>query len=337
MEMPPWLDEYAPQVPLNTLVERVNQIFHALNAANYDREHPEIHEQLPPIWKEMLAQLPPDRDWRVLDFGCGTGFEASQALHGLGNRVDKLVAYDLSPEMLAQCRLNVQKFGKVVFCSQIEDLGRHGPFNLLLTNSLLHHLPCIEETLKFLLPTLTDDSYWLAGHEPSNRFYMNSNCLTFLKAFNDSRQREKWLTPSRYSKKLKTYLSKLKSGGPISPYRATAIAAVEQGLFKKIPTDRIIDRIVDFHVAHSGEEVISGRGLDFENMQKELSPEWKLEWVTTYAYFGDVNPMQVSQKWTERSRQIARRYPNDGANFSTVWSRHAHARVTLPSDCVSPG
>jgi trans-aconitate methyltransferase len=166
METPDWVARFGPRVPLESLVEEVNKIYHSFDAAQYDHEHPEIHEQLPPIWDEMIAQLPHSGPWNVFNLGCGTGFEASQLLGRLGDKVGKLVTYDPSPEMTEICRARLEKFPQVVFSSGLDEVRPHGPYNLLLTNSLLHHLPNIAETIKSLQPSLTSDAVWLAGHEP---------------------------------------------------------------------------------------------------------------------------------------------------------------------------
>ncbi len=218
--------------------------------------------------------------------------------------------------MLAQCKLRLQSSPNVTFCSRFEDIQAHGPFNLFLTNSLLHHLPNIQETIASLMPSLTTDAFWLAGHEPSSRFYRNPECLSFLADFSRHRQRAKWLEPSSYIAKLALIVGK-------HPLRETAKKVFELGLFKQRPTPATIDRIVDFHVAHSADEATAGRGLDFEALQKSLSSHFKLQWVKTYAYFGSFNPTRTTSQWRARSQQLADRFPHDGANFSAVWSRHA--------------
>lgn len=316
MDFPAWLAPYEPQVPIKSLVEQINQIYHSFDACHYDREHPEIHQQLPPIWAEMMQQLPQKACWRIVDLGCGTGFEAQQTLQTLGPDVESLIAYDPAPEMLDHCKQRLQGSPQVTFCAQLEEIRVHGPFNLLLTNSLLHHLPNIQETLSSLLPSLKTGAFWLAGHEPSSRFYRNPECVRFVADYARHRERAKWFEPSAYFGKLSRVFGK-------HPLSVTAKAALERGLFKKLPSAFALDRLIDFHVAHSPEEAAEGRGLDFEVMQSDLHPAWQMRWVKSYAYFGSFNPMKAPRTWQERGRQLAQRFPLDGANFSTVWSRAA--------------
>src|ERR1041385_5661189 len=93
-EFPSWLAPYRPTVPLPNLVEELNLIYHAFDSDRYEADTDEIRQLWPPLWSQMLQQLPERRNWRVLDFGSGTGFEAEQTLKVLGDRVSVLMAYD---------------------------------------------------------------------------------------------------------------------------------------------------------------------------------------------------------------------------------------------------
>lgn len=314
MEIPPWLAESAPQVPVGLLVEKVNEIFHSFAARRYDREHPEIHRQLPPIWAEMIDRLPPERAWSVLNMGCGTGFEADVLLNRLGDRVARLTAYDPSLEMITLCRSRLRRFSQVSFCSGIEETYRHGPFNLLLTNSLLHHLPDIEDTMARLLPCLSGDAVWLAGHEPSARFYRNHECMRLFASYRRFRKYAKWLVAGNYTAKMRLLLRR-------SPLSATADVAFERGLFLKRPSPAVIDRIVDFHVPHSVDDVAHGRGLDVVTMQRWFQHEWSLHWSKTYSFLGPYPFVKVPGRWMKRAHALEQKFPSDGANVCMVWYR----------------
>jgi SAM-dependent methyltransferase len=323
-KFPSWLADLEPQIPLASLVEKINNLYHSFEAAYYDREHPEIFDVLPALWEEMIQEVPPRRSWRILDFGCGTGFEASQIMRCLDGRVEKLVCYDPSPEMLAQCRARLKGPDSVLFCAQLEEAESLGPFDLLLTNSLLHHLPNIGETINALLPNLTPDAMWLAGHEPSARFYRSVECLRLLDQYKQYYQRAKFLDPGSYVAKMRLKLGR-------DPLRATAKAALQRGWFKKLPSCLVIDRIVDFHVAHCSAEAADGRGLDFEQMQVEFASEWSLTWVKTYSFFGSFKLTGIPSRWMKRGKELAEKFPNDGANFCAVWSRKAQRESAGPS------
>ncbi len=317
------LKPYQPQLPIDELILAVNKLFHEFEAKDYDRIHPEIHQQLPPIWHEMLNLAIGSAEtsvWRILDFGCGTGFEAEQVIKKLPlGSIVELTCYDPSPEMLAYCRAKIAPLlPKTNFTTDLNLLGGSDEkrYNLLLTNSLLHHLPDPIITINNLLPLLTEDAVWLAGHEPSSRFYKNPECVQIYNEFEQEQTWKKFLSLSRY-----VYAIERLVGLKIHPLDRAATAAFNRGLFKQQPPRMAIDRIVDFHVAHSSTEADSGRGLDFEIMEQKLLDRWQLEWVKTYSFMGSHYDGDLPQKWLQRSQEIAKAAPKDGANFCTVWQR----------------
>lgn len=313
MEM---LQEFEPQLPLQSLVERLNRIYHANEARGYDRMHPEIHGVLPPTWMEMLSQLPQRETWNVLDFGCGTGFEASQIMSALNGSVGFLACYDPSPEMLAVCKKRIGHHSNVLFLSRFSDIAAKGPYDLLLTNSLLHHLPNVDSTLSDLMPCLKSHAFWIAGHEPSARFYQNPKCCEMFEQYSRQRRWQKYLAPNAYVAKLRRVI-----GIDPDPLKCTAVAAFEQGLFGKMPTEILVGRLVDFNVAHGADEAKQGRGFDYENLQVVWKDKWSLEFVKTYSFLGFVKEASVSSRWRQKARQLAAQFPHDGANFCCVWKR----------------
>jgi SAM-dependent methyltransferase len=319
-EVPDWLARFQPQRPLAVLVEELNSTFHAYDAENYARVHPEIYDFLPNLWREMISLLPGRDHWRILDFGCGAGFEAQQVLAGLGDKVQVLVCYDPSDAMLAQCRLHLCAAKVVAFSSALREVADQGPFNLLVTNSVLHHLADIHATILSLMPHLTSDAWWISGHEPSSRFYRNISCTRLLEEYRAYRRWKRFVDPVSYVSRLRLLRSKLHSKDPLT---LTAQAAARRGLFKRVPPPLVVDRIVDFHVAHSAEEAAAGRGLDFETMRQDLAAQWNLRRVKTYFFLGSYLPRPLPRRWLERTNKLAELFPNDGANFCTVWSRNS--------------
>lgn len=323
------LAPYQPQRELSALVVELNQVYHSFEAAAYDRRHPEITAQLPPLWRAMVEQALqrlPRPAYRVLDFGCGTGFEAIQLLTCLGpSRIARLTCCDPSPEMLARCRAKVAPLcGAAVFCSDLDAIPTTEPYDLLLTNALLHHLPDPAAEVRRLLPLLTDDALWLAGHEPSARFYRNADCL---RAFRDYQRVHRWrrlLQPRRYWRRLIDLWTGV-------PARHTAQEAVRRGLLRYPPPPDVLGAVVDYCVAISPEQAAAGRGLDFEALQQQLAPSWSLVWVQTYAFMGHFYVGDLPGRWADVARELAGRHPHDGASFSALWSRNASAHSSSPA------
>jgi SAM-dependent methyltransferase len=125
------LKPYQPQLEIAQLVVEVNKLFHKFDAKDYDRQHPEIHQQLPPIWQEMIClaiDVAETSVWRILDFGCGTGFEAEQLIRNMPEgSIAELTCYDPSPEMLACCQTFYEGLGLVLIEAQAA--GKHSIFS----------------------------------------------------------------------------------------------------------------------------------------------------------------------------------------------------------------
>lgn len=312
------IQQFDPQLPVDQLVIEMNRIFHSFEADIYDTKHPEIAEQLPSIWKEMSEKVTEyfgSKVLRILDFGCGTGFEAQQLLQNIPvNRIAALTCYDPSPEMLEKCRMKIAPlYPDALYCSSLEDvLNSNRSDTILLTNSVLHHLPNVTATIWKLLPLLDSNAMWLAGHEPSLRFYNNTECVANLEAYLRGRRR----SPGNFSRLLKRVTRRNRN-----LYTKIAKEVVHMGLFKRQPSPIVIDRIVDFHVAHSTEEIGIGRGFDFSILQRDFQDFWKLIWLKTYGFMGPFYEGELKGDWAASCQDLARRFPHDGANFCTIWQR----------------
>jgi len=315
------LEPYSPQVPTDQLIVALNRWYHEHEVKTYDQEHTEIRHQLPPLWEAMVATAVSrhsEQPWRILNFGCGTGFEASLLLQlFVPDSIVELWCYDLSPEMLEICEATIgPKFPKAHFVNSLDQLPSDGRFNLLATNSVLHHLPSPSDTLQSILPHLSDSAIWLAGHEPSGRFYKNPNCCASYRRFLQSHRRRRWISPSAYLS-----FALRKTGFRESPAQAAAIAAVDAGMLERRPSLRVVSRLVDLHVAHSSEEAEAGRGFDIDEMTTHFSDTWELCSYKTYSFMGSFYEGGLSRNWQTECRRLAAEYPRDGANFCSVWQR----------------
>ena len=76
---------------------------------------------------------------RVLEIGCGTGlFTEMFSTYGA-----RILAVDLSPELLAEARQRKLPSGQVEFVeAPFEDCDAQGPFDAIIGSSVLHHLDC---------------------------------------------------------------------------------------------------------------------------------------------------------------------------------------------------
>src|SRR3989442_14775002 len=116
--------------------EEITLLYRAAEGTSSDATHPEISHELPPLWMEMCAvarsNLGPS-GLKILDFGCGTGFEAVEMIENFGaDSVEDLVCFDPSREMLERCRVRLKKYSaRVSFIGNLDELDGAARFNLL--------------------------------------------------------------------------------------------------------------------------------------------------------------------------------------------------------------
>lgn len=313
---------YEPQLPLDQLVEEVNRIFHEVDARYYDDAQAGMHKQLAPMWAQMIkitTERTVQRPWNIIDFGCGTGFASSQILdHIPADDINQLVCYDPSQSMLAVCREKISpRLPASIFLNQRDQLAEYGPFNLFVTNSVLHHLPLGYEAIHELTPFLADDAVWIASHEPSQRFYRNEECVSYMKTFQQEYKWRRYLQPNKYINRLKRMM-----GYEVEPYEEAAKKVVQAGVFKRQPPIQIIGQLVDFHVPQFERADDAQLGFDIQAIEQSLAPQWRLIWDESYNFIGGANhEARLSSRWRKINRELAEKYPQDGASFSAVWQR----------------
>lgn len=320
MEM---IKRFQPRLELPEVVFRINQIYHDFEAAQYDRRHPEIVEQLPAVWSLMMDRVQMKSnvsEFQVLDFGCGTGFASEQLLKSseLGAAAVSLICYDPSAGMLKEAQERLSTYAvSALFTSDIDEVMSRS-YDMIVSNAVLHHLSNPIEQMKSLATTLVIGGYWLAGHEPSARFYLNPDCSAVLNRYRAQHRRSRWVNPTKYVRKGKRLL-----GLELDLAREVSKASVVQGVFATEPSKSAVSRLVDYYVAHSKEEAESARGFDFKEMETALVHSLKLEYVHTYSFMGDTYEGKLPRKWRQEASRLAGQYPNDGASFSSVWLKEA--------------
>jgi len=323
------LQRYGPTQPLPVLVAELNKLYHEHEAASYESTHPEIFDQLPPLWREMLAEFDSvkrddsrsgsssDRKLRILNLGCGTGFEASQCLTYFGReRVERLVCYDPSERMLEQSRRALGPWGdSVQYISTLQDLAAPArEFDLIITNAVLHHMADPVQVIREITPFLSPKAIWLSGHEPSRRFYANPECMSVLRSYDARHRWTRFLSPRKFLRKLERLTRMVEF-----PADYAARRAHEQSFFCRRPPAWLVSRLVDYQLVLKESEIGVARGLDFIELQSALSDHWELLQHRTYSFLGPHYEGGQPARWRSEARRLAAMYPDDGASYCAIW------------------
>ena len=141
---------YAAHLPSNRFLETVydQAIDHSRTITETISYRREVLKTLAVILGEL-----DDKPRRLLDFGCGYG----HALRILNMRDLQCLGFDVSAERLVRAGLRAT--------SDIEQLRRNGPFDVILCFDVLEHLPCPKETLE-LFAAVSSEHTLLAINVP---------------------------------------------------------------------------------------------------------------------------------------------------------------------------
>jgi len=316
---------YEPTRPIDEIVVELNRLYHALEARIYDRQHPEIFEQLPGIWRRMIdmgiGALTGDKI-DILDFGCGTGFATEQVLaHVPPERLGSVLCYDVSPEMVSVCRAKTAKdHASVAFFSSRREVESRvqalGGVHLIVTNSVLHHLRDWAEQAARFHALLRTGGVWVSGHEPSRRYLQNAECRQASMEYERAMRRRRYLSARWYWSMSRALLG---IPGERQLLWKVAQQARHQGLFRRAVHPRIIGALVDYHVPHTPKEA-AVRGLAPDIMEVSLEHTFDLLFCETYCFMGKCEGL-APRKWRRRAEILRHKYPRDGKNFCAVWRK----------------
>ena len=133
----------------------VNVTFHNYESEVYDQEHAEMWDSLPRQFSLLVddclaSDSAPSSPLRMLDIGSGTGLASSCILKtALGPRVKSIDLLDTSPAMLRQAVKKAEGWGIPfeVHNGLVSDLPAGKTYDLIVTCSVLHHVPELEAFL----------------------------------------------------------------------------------------------------------------------------------------------------------------------------------------------
>ena len=134
---------YAAHLPSDSFLETVYErsIDHSKTITETILYRREVLEKLAAVLSEL-----DNHPRKLLDFGCGYG----HALRILNMRDLKCLGFDVSTERLARTGLRVT--------SDVEELRRNGPFDVILCFDVLEHVPCPKKTLELLAAVSSEDT-----------------------------------------------------------------------------------------------------------------------------------------------------------------------------------
>jgi SAM-dependent methyltransferase len=142
------------KVPVTEFHAAVNVCFHRFESEVYDELHQDMWGSLPKqvdlLAADCLRGPVPDKI-RMLDIGSGTGLATDSVMRSpLGSRVSEIDLLDTSTAMLARAQKRREQWGKPGRTTEgiVESLPAGVSYDLIITSSVLHHVPDLASFLK---------------------------------------------------------------------------------------------------------------------------------------------------------------------------------------------
>lgn len=261
----------------------VNVCFHRFESEVYDETHRDMWETLPGqielLANDCLRQNLPDRI-RMLDVGCGTGLATDSLLRSaLDSRVKEIDLLDTSSAMLARAEKRRQEWGRPGRTVEgiIEALPPGAAYDLIITCSVLHHVPDLASFLKAVAGLQSGPgAIFIHLQDPNGDFDKDRKKLERVAEFSpiaipDSLAR---FNPKRILRRLMREITGKQGQDYLSK---TNRELIRTGIISKpLSTDEIFS-ITDIHV-HGG-------GISIEKMKTWL-PDYDLLSQRSYGFFG---------------------------------------------------
>jgi len=309
-------------------IEKLNQVYHDLEAKHYDTSHPEIFRREQLRWKKLLdaTEFSEDEELSVLDVGTGTGFAAYQVLSRFSKA--KVKCIDISERMLMLAKEKLTRTfpeAEIEFelKSAVQNEFGTDKYDLIIINSVLHHLPQPFMTIRNLSYSLVKGGFFILAHEPNYRFFSNNTLISWTRRMQYLRSFwRRFLNPSRYMKKL-FGICKL-----ISPKQTQDLASKT---FAKLQTKGIITQndhfklswigaLVDLHIPRIRSGIKPGlTGFNLFDLVNNISYGTDIKFVEYYDFLADESNRSIFHKIL--NYYLSLRYPGCGAHFAAVIQR----------------
>jgi ubiquinone/menaquinone biosynthesis C-methylase UbiE len=306
--------------PARRFVALVSNVYHEYESQLYDAMHPEVLE-VADYWSACLQSIRPELPpaIEVLDIGAGTGFASEQVLKALGEQVSHLVCLDLSPGMIAKCKESVQRFtDRATFIVGDPTCLLNGSrkFDLVITNSVLHHLIDLPAFFNIIVRVLRPGGIYVAGHEPSSDFYSNAELYRWTQVYRRWRRLRRLVNPEPYLNRLKVRPKKQ------SLEQLTCKELMRRGVIKAPLPMGIIRQLVDIHVPPASPETPfwGEQGFNARDLCQKFLPSFEISYVVTYPHIKDART-RMGPVWSLIDKMLARKYPASGANFMMAVKR----------------
>ena len=295
----------------------VNVAFHRFESEHYDEMHQDMWRSLPKqihlLAEDCLEAGAPERI-QMLDIGCGTGLAADSLLKSpLGDRIESIDLLDTSAAMLGRAQARRQGWGRPGEALEglAESLVGRKRYNLIITSSVLHHVPDLTSFLHSVTALQEGEQSALFLHlQDPNGDFLDDPQLIERMASSASRKTPEWMArlhPRRVMGRLLRQITGEQGSDYIS---RTNEELIRKGFLRSPLTTSEIFVITDIHAQ-------DGDGISIRQM-KFLLPDYALISTRSYGFFGELSSHLTPVQRGEEDRLIREKAPN-GFHVEAAW------------------
>jgi SAM-dependent methyltransferase len=295
----------------------INLIFHEFESEVYDDAHAHMWEILPPQFSLLVddcLQCPPGLppEIRLLDIGCGTGLAADCILQtAIRPRIKSVDLLDTSPNMLRRAlgRISGRDVPTESHLGTIESLPAEKRYEVIVTSSVLHHIPDLPEFLAAVRSIQAAGGVFLHLHDPNGDANQDAE-LRERRALASRRLLPDWasrFSPGRIVGRIVRELTGRRGQDYISK---TNRALVEKGILVTPLSSDEIYAITDIHAQE-------GTGIAVSRM-KAWMPDYECISQRSYGFFGK-SSNELSPRYRKLEEDLIRQRASNGSKIGAAW------------------
>ena len=299
----------------------VNRVFHSHESAVYDRIHKEMKLTLPrqfgSLVNAFLASHPFRHPIRVLDIGCGTGLSAELLLQtALSERITHIDLLDTSDEMLRRCgqRASLGKVSHSLIQGTLEDVSPEPVYDVILTCSVLHHIPDLAAFFQQLHRRHRKGGMFLHLQDPNGDFMDDPELRLRTEQFERTQHTPSWLkriTPQRVWRRLRAAAT---GQQPRSYIDMVNDDLLRSGVITKPLSDNELWSVTDIHI-------YNGQGISLRTLG-QLLPGYEMVARRSYSFFGTMYS-ELSPQFQKEEDRLLRAGAANGLHIAAAW-RNVH-------------
>lgn len=300
--------------------QAVNVTFHRFESEVYDEVHQDMWQSLPAEIGRLVAEAArkgyPRRDrLRALDIGCGTGLATDCLLRSAaGGRVDEVVLLDTSAQMLRRAAERARGWkARAVFAEGLLAGADPGPFDIVITSSVLHHVPDIGAFLAEVGRRQEPGGLFLHIQDPNGDAAADPELARRSREM-AARRPPEWR--ERFTgKRMLGRLKRMLTGAPPGDYISKTLRQLAaDGVVREPLTVAELYRITDIHVHN-------GTGISVQRVGDALRG-YELAAARPYGFYGEM-PSQLPEDLAREERRLSESGSPAGAWIGAAWGKQA--------------